>query len=41
MRNKNRKNSRSEAILTLLSFKGNHGRMDPHVAHLIAKTAGY
>jgi len=41
MRNKKRKNSRSEAILALLSFKGNHGRMDPHVAHLIAKTAGY
>jgi ankyrin repeat protein len=41
MRNKKRKNSRKEAILALLSFKGNHGRMDPHVAHLIAKTAGY
>jgi len=41
MRNNKRKNSRSEAILALLSFKGNHGRMDPHVAHLIAKTAGY
>ena len=41
MRNNNRKNSRKEAMFTLLSFKGNHGRMDPHVAHLIAKTAGY
>jgi ankyrin repeat protein len=41
MRNKPRKNSRKEAILALLSFKGNHGRMDPHVAHLIVKTAGY
>ena len=40
-RNNKRKNSRSEAILALLSFKGKHGRMDPHVAHLITKTAGY
>ena len=41
IRNNKRKNSRKEAILALLSFKGNHGRMDPHVAHLIVKTAGY
>jgi ankyrin repeat protein len=40
-RNNKRKNSRSEAILALLSFKGKHGRMDPHVAHMIASSAGY
>jgi len=41
IRNNKRKNSRSEAILALLSFKGNHGRMDRHVAHKITSLAGY
>jgi ankyrin repeat protein len=38
-RNKNRKNSRRATMFTLMSFKGNHGRMDPHIAHMIARAA--
>jgi ankyrin repeat protein len=41
IRNNKRKNSRSATMFTTMSFKGNHGRMDPHVAHKIASLAGY
>ena len=38
-RNNSRKNARRATMFTLMSFKGNHGRMDPHIAHMIARAA--